>query len=107
MIWQIRRIARTAVDNTNILLSSYGNATSLIHNHPSGNSQPMKQINREHEKEAGTLVDITLLDSLIITTESNYSFADGGAFQSAFITIVVFKNSKIAKDFSISILRCK
>ncbi|WP_409415748.1 JAB domain-containing protein [Flavobacterium sp. PS2] len=59
------------------------NATSLImiHNHPSGNltaSEADKQITRK-VKEAGRLLDITLLDSLIITSESYYSFADEGA----------------------------
>ena len=59
------------------------NATSLmmIHNHPSGNltaSEADKQITRK-VKDAGRLLDITLLDSLIITTESYYSFADEGA----------------------------
>ena len=59
------------------------NATSLMitHNHPSGNlaaSEADKNINKKI-KEAGRLLDITLLDSLIITTESYYSFADEGA----------------------------
>ena len=53
----------------------------MIHNHPSGNltaSEADKQITRK-VKEAGSLLDITLLDSLIITPESYYSFADEGA----------------------------
>jgi DNA repair protein RadC len=59
------------------------NATSLImiHNHPSGNltaSDADKQITQK-VKEAGKLLDITLLDSLIITTKSYYSFADESA----------------------------
>ncbi|KIA95628.1 MULTISPECIES: JAB domain-containing protein [unclassified Flavobacterium] len=59
------------------------NATSLmmIHNHPSGNltaSEADKQVTRR-VKEVGRLLDITLIDSLIITTESYYSFADEGA----------------------------
>lgn len=59
------------------------NATSLImiHNHPSGNltaSEADKQITRK-VKDAGVLLDIKLLDSLIITPESYYSFADQGA----------------------------
>jgi DNA repair protein RadC len=59
------------------------NATSLImiHNHPSGNltaSEADKQITRK-VREAGKLLDISLLDSMIITPESYYSFADDGA----------------------------
>jgi len=77
-------IAGTVVDIRLIFSSALkANATSLmmIHNHPSGNltaSEADKQITRK-VKEAGRLLDITLLDSLIITTESYYSFADEGA----------------------------
>ncbi|MGO4771115.1 JAB domain-containing protein [Flavobacterium sp. W22_SRS_FK3] len=77
-------IAGTVVDIRLIFSSALkANATSLmmIHNHPSGNliaSEADKQITRK-VKEAGRLLDITLLDSLIITAESYYSFADEGA----------------------------
>jgi DNA repair protein RadC len=77
-------IAGTVVDIRLIFSAALkANATSLmmIHNHPSGNltaSEADKQITRK-VKEAGRLLDITLLDSLIITTESYYSFADEGA----------------------------
>jgi DNA repair protein RadC len=77
-------ISGTVVDIRLIFSSALkANATSLmmIHNHPSGNltaSEADKQITRK-VKEAGRLLDITLLDSLIITTESYYSFADEGA----------------------------
>jgi DNA repair protein RadC len=59
------------------------NATSLlmIHNHPSGKttaSEADKQITRK-VLEAGKLLDIKLIDHLIITLESYYSFADDGA----------------------------
>ncbi|TDO96106.1 RadC family protein [Flavobacterium sp. 245] len=76
-------IAGTVVDLRLIFSSALkANATSLmmIHNHPSGNltaSEADIQITRK-VKEAGRLLDITLLDSLIITTESYYSFADEG-----------------------------
>lgn len=58
------------------------NATALmiVHNHPSGNltaSEADKTITRKIA-EAGKLLDITLLDSLILTPESYYSFADNG-----------------------------
>jgi DNA repair protein RadC len=55
-------------------------ALMIIHNHPSGQlraSEADNYITRKI-KEAGKLLDITLLDSLIITPESYYSFADDG-----------------------------
>lgn len=52
----------------------------LVHNHPSGNLKPsssdlsiVKKL-----KESCKLLDITLLDSLIITKESYISFGDEG-----------------------------
>ncbi|MNR20999.1 hypothetical protein D3C85_1378730 [compost metagenome] len=59
------------------------NATGLIvsHNHPSGRtepSEPDRYITRKIA-QAGLLLDIKLLDHLIITSESYYSFADQGA----------------------------
>lgn len=77
-------ISATVVDVRLIFSAALkANATSLmmIHNHPSGNltaSEAYKQITRK-VKDAGRLLDIKLLDSLIITTESYYSFADEGA----------------------------
>lgn len=77
-------IAGTVVDLRLIFsVALKANATSLmmIHNHSSGNltaSEADKQITR-NVKEAGRLLDITLLDSLIISPESYYSFADEGA----------------------------
>lgn len=59
------------------------NASGIIicHNHPSGNLRPSDadvQVTRKI-KEAGKLLDIELLDSLIITPERTfYSFADDG-----------------------------
>lgn len=52
----------------------------LIHNHPSGN---LKASNADimitkKVSEACKVMDITLLDHLIITDESFYSFADNG-----------------------------
>jgi len=56
--------------------------TSLIlsHNHPSGNLKPSdadKQITNKI-KDAGKMLDITLLDHVILTDEGYYSFADEG-----------------------------
>jgi DNA repair protein RadC len=54
----------------------------MIHNHPSGQVKPSeadKQITRK-VREAGSVLDIKLLDHLIITPETYYSFANEGAF---------------------------
>jgi DNA repair protein RadC len=59
------------------------NASGIIncHNHPSGNLNPSEsdtKITRKI-KEAGTIMDIQLLDHLILTMDgSYYSFADNG-----------------------------
>lgn len=58
------------------------NASSIIiaHNHPSGNTEPSevdKKITHKL-KSAGVTMDIALLDHLIITQDSYYSFADEG-----------------------------
>lgn len=52
----------------------------LIHNHPSGNLNPSKSDLDIIEKlnESCKLLDITLLDSIIITKESYMSFGDDG-----------------------------
>lgn len=57
-------------------------ATSIIvaHNHPSGKTQP-SHADRDLTKkikQAGEIMDIRLLDHLIITRDSYYSFADNG-----------------------------
>lgn len=58
------------------------NASSIIiaHNHPSGNLVPSeadKQITRKI-KDAGKVLDMPVLDHLILTSESYFSFADDG-----------------------------
>jgi len=53
-------------------------ALILVHNHPSGTLKPSnadKQITRKIQR-AGDMLDIKLLDHLIITEDSYYSFAD-------------------------------
>ncbi|OXG05096.1 RadC-like JAB domain-containing protein [Flavobacterium araucananum] len=84
-IYEISRggITGTVVDLRLIFSAALkANATCLmiIHNHPSGRtlaSEADKQITRKI-REAGKLLDITLIDSLIITPEQYYSFADDG-----------------------------
>jgi len=58
------------------------NACSIIlsHNHPSGNLVPSeadKELTKKI-KEAGRFLDIPVLDHLILTSESYFSFADEG-----------------------------
>jgi len=60
-----------------------GNASGIIcaHNHPSGNLNPSESDTRltQKLKDAGTLMDIQLLDHLILTADDNYySYADNG-----------------------------
>jgi DNA repair protein RadC len=69
----VREIFQTA-----LLLNAVG--VILIHNHPSGNLTPSEsdKIITQRVKEACVLFDMTLIDHLIITSESYYSFADDG-----------------------------
>lgn len=58
------------------------NATAFImfHNHPSGTLKPSgadKSLTQK-AKEAANTLDIKLLDHIIVTTESYFSFADEG-----------------------------
>ena len=54
----------------------------LVHNHPSGNLNPSEADKHISYKlrEASKLMDISTLDSIIITREGYYSFADKGLF---------------------------
>lgn len=61
-------------------LKTLSNNIIVCHNHPSGKlvaSNADIKLNKKI-KEAGELFEINLLDSLIITRESYYSFADNG-----------------------------
>lgn len=61
-------------------LKMNANSIILAHNHPSGNldpSQADKQLT-EKIKNAGLLLDIKVIDHMILTSESYYSFADVG-----------------------------
>lgn len=63
-----------------VALKTNAHGIILCHNHPSGNLNPSTDdINlTKRIKEAGALMDITLLDHLILTAENYYSFADEG-----------------------------
>ncbi len=70
-----KRIFKAAIEN---------NASSIIlcHNHPSGNLKPSEADIKltKKLKEAGTMLDISVLDHIIIGDEKFYSFADEGLF---------------------------
>ncbi len=76
-------ITGTVVDARRVFnLAIQSNAVSIIlcHNHPSGNTSPSVQdISLTKKlKEAGTLLEIAVLDHLIIADKRYYSFADEG-----------------------------
>jgi len=60
-----------------IALKCNAHGIALLHNHPSGNLRPGDADKRltKKLKDACKLVDLVLLDHLIITKESYYSFA--------------------------------
>lgn len=63
-----------------IALENLSSSIILIHNHPSGNLKPSEADRRLTKKlsDSGTILDIPVLDHLIITDSSFYSFADEG-----------------------------
>ena len=63
-----------------VALKCNAEAIVVLHNHPSGNLKPSEPDKRLTEKLKGVckLVDLKLLDHLIITKDSYYSFADKG-----------------------------
>lgn len=76
-------IAGTVVDPKlifSIALKGLASGIILAHNHPSGNLQPsetdIQLTNRL--KQAGKVLEILVLDHLILTNESYYSFTDEG-----------------------------
>ena len=76
-------LASTQVDVRVILREALScSATSMIlcHNHPSGNFQPSKDDDRLTHAllEAGRIMNIRLLDHVIVTDESYYSYGDEG-----------------------------
>lgn len=63
-------------------LALKANASGIIlsHNHPSGQLIPSEQdrIITRKVKDCGKILDISVLDHLIVTSENYYSFADEG-----------------------------
>ena len=72
-VTDVRIIMKKAVENL---------ASGLIvcHNHPSGNNNPSESDIQITQKirEAGSLLDVQLLDHIIIAGSAYYSFADNG-----------------------------
>lgn len=63
-----------------VALKSLACAIVLAHNHPSGNLQPSEAdlSLTKNLAAAGKILEITVLDHLILTKDSFYSFADEG-----------------------------
>ena len=63
-----------------VAVKSLCSSVILAHNHPSGNLKPSNaDINLTKKvKEAGNVLDISVLDHLIVTKEGYYSLADEG-----------------------------
>ncbi len=76
-------LSGTVVDTRLIMklaLEQLASSIILVHNHPSGNTNPSnhdKNITQKI-KEAGKIMDIPVLDHIIITDAAYYSFADEG-----------------------------
>ncbi len=77
-------IAGTVTDTRiifGIAVKSLASAVILAHNHPSGNLKPSDsdKVMTRNLKEAGNILNVSVLDHLIITPEGGfYSFADEG-----------------------------
>lgn len=69
----IRLICKYAIDS---LCSS----VVICHNHPSGNTTPSPNDNTQTKrvKDALKMFDINLIDHIILTENSHYSYADSG-----------------------------
>lgn len=61
-------------------IKTFASSIILSHNHPSGSLKPSDQDKAitKKIKDAGTLLDIRLIDHLILTDESYFSFGDEG-----------------------------
>ena len=63
-----------------LALENLASAVILVHNHPSGNTNPSDAdiVLTKKMREAGSLLEIPVLDHLIFTDMDYYSFADEG-----------------------------
>lgn len=76
-------LSGTAVDPKiifQIALKANSSSIILAHNHPSGNKQPSEQDIKLTRKivKGGLFLELPVLDHLILTSESYFSFADEG-----------------------------
>ena len=76
-------VCGTVVDKKILLkyvIDSLASGVIIAHNHPSGNTSPSDADIRitKDIKELCKLVDSTLMDHVILTADSFYSFADNG-----------------------------
>jgi len=76
-------ISGTVVDPKKVFkiaLDHHASSIILGHNHPSGNLQPSEADQKITKKirEAGTMLDVAVLDHLIIGDDRYFSFADEG-----------------------------
>ncbi len=76
-------VSGTVVDTKIIFktaMEQYASSIIICHNHPSGNLRPSDADIRitKNIKEAGKIMEISLVDHLIITDNGYYSFADEG-----------------------------
>lgn len=74
-------LRQTIIDVRTVIKNSLMNNASgiiLIHNHPSGDPEPsaLDIKETEHIMKACKLMDITLVDHVILSTDSYFSFAD-------------------------------
>jgi DNA repair proteins len=69
----VRILFKTALDH-------YSTGIIIAHNHPSGSLKPSREDMNITQKihEAGKLLNVQLLDHLIITQSSYFSFSDEG-----------------------------
>jgi DNA repair protein RadC len=72
-IVDIRVLFKTALDH-------FSTGIIVAHNHPSGNLKPSREDIEitQKIKEAGKMLGIQLLDHLIVTQNSYFSFSDDG-----------------------------
>lgn len=78
-------VAGTAADPKKIFqfgLLLHASSLVIAHNHPSGNTEPSDAdyTMSKKIKQAGEVLDMPLLNSIILTTDSYYSFADEATF---------------------------
>ena len=76
-------ITHTVADPRLIMMAAINSGACsimLAHNHPSGSLKPSRQDEEltNKIKQAASFLDIKVLDHIIVTTESFYSFAEEG-----------------------------